>query len=653
MYPKELEFEKSIPSWKIGLGDLSGELTYITPDCMEHQEKLPDGVRWRGHVECGRDFQVEIHITHLEQGLFSGKLSYAGYTGKRLVEEIHFPVVKKRCNKETKILYAGYDLGRVIQNEFWKERCFPCHTTSLFALLYPDQHGFYLDTRCSDFSPKHVLFQSEKDHAVLGMVHIQSSGKIPASSWTLSGECVFGSFHGSWYEAARIYRKWAITQTYFTRRIKENPLRKLGVWIWNRGNADDVIPPVLELHKELPDVPIALDWYWWHHNPYDTDYPDYWPPRDGEQKFRDAIKQLKHNHIFTQVYMNGVCWDMNHPSWTEGGSKEFVAMRDGKPRSEIFNRYTGHRLAWMCGEAPCFHKYISEQTRRLHSCGLSGQYLDMISCASNYPCYNRSHHHDLGGGSFMTNGYRRLLTRLKEENPDFPLTSEGCGEAYMDLLDGVIICSSISLERMGGTDREFTVPVFPAIYHGKNSLALFGNYALPDGIPPWDKLWPEKDRWPEKEEQAWHRICPEQFFIEMMRNVIYGTQPMVCNLTKKIYTDPEFRHIWRFIVHITRFYYENISWLFDGEMLSPDGMECVEKEVKFMNRTIFTTPENFKITARKMPVLLHSVYRSPEGKEALFAANYTMQIQEGCYRGKYFSVPPATCLRINLDELFF
>ncbi len=639
---------KHIPSWKIGLGNFSGELTYISPEDMACCEDFLDGIRWQGNDLCGEKFQVEIRTSVHDGKLSAGRFSYSGYTGKLFVEEVHFPVVRRPCDDETKVLYTGLDMGEIIHEVPWKFAGYDCFTMPLFALLYPDNRGFYLDARCSEQRPKHILFNPDGNgNTELSMVFPQSNGDTPKESWTLPGECVTGEFDGSWYEAARIYRSWAITQPFFTARTQENPLRGISMWVWNRGRAEDVIPPVLELRKALPDIPVALDWYWWHSNPYDTDYPNFWPPREGEAKFRESVKTLKDNQIFTQVYMNGCCWDMDNPAWAAGGEDDVLVRRDGTPKAYMFNCYTKHRLAWMCGEAPHFHDRLSEQVRKLRDTGLSGQYLDMIATASNHPCYNPKHKHERGGGTFAVEGYRKMLKRLRAENPDYPLTSEGGNEAYMDLLDGVITCTAISIERVLGNQGKTLVPVFPAVYHGRNAMALFGSYAIPDGITSWDELWPAEDRWPEEQEQEWTQICPEQFFVELMRCAVYGVQPMVCNLTPKIYTEQKYRHIWECILHIARFYHENIIWLFDGEMLSPEGLECDEKEVKFMHRMIFTKPDGLKFVTQKMPVLLHGVWRSPEGRDALFAANYTMQQQEGSFRGKKFTVPPLKCVRVD------
>ncbi|MBO4631905.1 MAG: hypothetical protein J5858_08290, partial [Lentisphaeria bacterium] len=40
-------------------------------------------------------------------------------------------------------------------------------------------------------------------------------------------------------------------------------------------------------------------------------------------------------------------------------------------------------------------------------------------------------------------------------------------------------------------------------------------------------------------------------------------------------------------------------------------------------RSIYTKKQNFKSMEKQLPAILHSVWRSPEGKKALFLGNYT------------------------------
>lgn len=246
----------------------------------------------------------------------------------------------------------------------------------------------------------------------------------------------------------------------------------------------------------------------------------------------------------------------------------------------------------------------------------------------------------MGGGSDGVRGFRSLLERLKRENPGYPLTTESCVEPYMDVLDGVIVCNSTGWERCGGTVD--IIPLFQSVYHGK--LAFFGNYAHPDGTTPWDPLWPPEDRW--KTEKPWHKLFPDQFFIELGRTVIWGIQPMVCNISETLFDDPGFSEIRRFTLDTARFYYDNRPFLFDGEMLSPAGFRCATAPVDFMVRMIFTKESESRTIRKILPAVLHSSWQAPDGKKALILANWTRDSQPWFFNGRSGVIPARSYARI-------
>ena len=638
-------------SWKLGLGDLKGELTWITPEDMREFSGRKDSDMetsvWTGHAAGGRDFQVKTVWRRAESDRWEGVISWSGYEGKLFVEEIHFPIVSASCEADSRFFFGGTETGLLFDTA--KLPVLPrqrYNSMLCSALLNRGIDSVYFDHRDVRHSAKYVVYEVKDSVFTFGCIHAPACKDEPPAEYELPYVNSIAFFRGGWFEAAQIYRQWALHQFWAERRRgRTNPLEKIALWVWNRGGAAEVVPPVLKLQEDLgPEIPAALDWYWWHHNPYDTDYPDFWPPRDGEETFRSVVADLKAHGVFTQVYINALAWDLDTPSYADGGEESVTLTRDGKPYAIAFNSYTHHRLGYMCGEAPTFHDRIAALVKKLHDSGLAGQYLDQVAVAAYRQCYNPHHSHGLGASAENVEGYRKLLTRLIEENPGWPLTSEGCNEAFMDLLDGGIACTALSGERMGLPPEKEFVPFFQAVYH--DNFAVFGNYAMPDAIPPWDPCWPDEDRW--KKEEPWHRLFPDQFFLEMARGCVWGIQPMVCNLSEKVRTDPEFAEEYRFILDTARFYHANRDLLFRGTMLSPAGFECAEKTVGFLVRTIYTKTR--QETARKLPAILHSCWRAPSGERALILANYTGTEQNWKYGSLEGTLKPRSYARIALPD---
>jgi hypothetical protein len=636
--------------WTLGAGDLKGPLTFFGAETMRTTNVVWQGrdaltATWTGHPEYGNAFTVTVTWQRAPDGLWSGVLAYSGYRGSRFIEEIHFPRLSTACDTHAAFLFGGNHSGRLYAvgsgplkpgSRFRRDYC---GGMQFSALLRTNGTSLYLDHRDPAVSVKEceIAIRADGRRFTYTGIHIPGLPEKPAADYRIPYPSCHILFQGGWFEAGQLYKKWGTAQSWHASRQGVNPMRKIGIWVWNRGLIKDVLPPVERLQKELGAIPVALDWYWWHNNPYDTDYPDFWPPREGVEPFRAAVARLKRQGIYSQVYVNGVCWDMDGKTWHQGGAQDVVVLRNGQPRNTAFNKYNLHRLAYMCGEAPHFQDKIASLMRHLCDSGLDGQYLDMIGNSTmRYRCYNPLHRHPKGGGTYGKDGFRALLERIRRENPNYPLTTEGCNEAYMDLMDGSIVCNSTGLDRLDA------LPLFMSVYHGR--YAFFGNYAYPDGTRPWDPLWPPEDRW--KEEKPWHRLYPDQFFAELARTVSWGCQPMVCNIKETLFTDPDLVPNLRFILDSARFYHANLDVLFDGQMLSPAGFTCATAGVDYLIRSIFTKEHECKPQHAELPAVLHSYWQAPDGKKALILANWTRASQPWSFNGLSGVIPARSYARI-------
>lgn len=639
-----LEYAGITLGWELLAGDLKNPPTVLTPESMRSFRRAAETpgectAQWCGHPVCGDHFTVTVHWRQCAGERLEGTLEFSGNTGGLFIETVHFPTARMMFPASGVRILVGVSQGWVYRFEAdHADGDLANHHYSSFqmcaALLGGE--GIYFDCRDTRDRLKSYLWRKQNDTLEYRGVHPlpcaprhRQAGRLPFASSVRR-------FAGDWFEAAQIYRQWAVQTPHYRKRIRRNAMRDIAVWLWNRGGAEHVIAPAEKLAADS-GVPVALDWYWWHHNPYDTDYPDFWPPREGEAAFREAVARLKRKGIYTQVYVNGLAWDIDLPDFAEDGAREIVVERDGTPHAVEFNCYTHHKLGYMCGEAPTFQQRLRELVDKLAACGLPGVYLDMIGCAAIHPCYNRAHHHAPGGGSYHARGYRKLIAGLRRDHPELHWSTECCNETFLDSFDSAIVLAS-SMERCGTQDWIDCVPVFSAVYHG--ATALFGNYALPDGMPPWDPLWPPRERW--QNEQHWDEVYPDQFYLEMARTVIWGMQPTVCNFQLR-HTEGRFRPMYDFLIRLVKFYYENRDFLYDGRMLAPGGFECPEHEVGFLQRGLFTTEAKHTILCKKLPAVLHSRWAAPDGRRALVMINYTTQAQNCRDGDAVYELPPRSC----------
>jgi hypothetical protein len=110
--------------------------------------------------------------------------------------------------------------------------------------------------------------------------------------------------------------------------------------------------------------------------------------------------------------------------------------------------------------------------------GVNAIYLDQVAGAPIKLCYDKTHGHPIGGGSWWVEGYRKMLSRLrtiKDENGNpITITVEFAAEPYMDMADDFLIW----MQRAPND-----LPMLPMVYSGY-TLYFGSNCYFPE-----DKAW--------------------------------------------------------------------------------------------------------------------------------------------------------------------
>ena len=614
------------------------EKVVSSPQMKSRTVEEKDGrtcIVWRGHPLCGGGFTVTAALTPTpEKDGWSYEFSYAGNESGLGVRFIEFPVLDVPRTDKTEIFYP-MKCGQVRRPK-WKNakpgaRVAMADASGMhfMAALNGTNDSWYVDQRGdARLRPNWAIARKSKDPKAVTLIFRHAPQLTEANR--AAGALPFGgtirTFRGDWFAAAEIYRRWAWEQPWakaaFARPQRE--MRNIAIWFWNRGSEEDAALPV-ERFAELTGLPVALDWYWWHKVPYDVGYPFFWPPREGAEKFAAAVRRLVAKGIFVQPYTNGMCWDQKDPTWETEGTFDSIVEKNGTKRGRRFNVYIPSALSMMCGSAPHFHARMRELMKNLRGAGLPGAYMDLVGGTTVCACWSPDHPHAPGGGTAITDGYRQLLRDIKADNPGFCLSTEDTPEAYLEIVD-----SAINLwqngERFGMPARPEaeTVPAFMAVYHG--AMAVYGSYAVIDGIPPWDSTWPDRDRWPE--EKPWEELYPDQYALEFARGVAMGMQPMVHQLRMSHFDDPRYAGNFKFTVDTAKFYYANRDFLYDGTMCAPGRLACARQPVELFCRGIYTKPKKVRVVRHPAhPAILHSVWRAKDGRVAAVLCNWTRKEQ--------------------------
>ena len=603
---------------------------------------------WKGHPIFGDDFAA---IATFERKGESWEYSFRWEgldSWKFNVESVSFPDLVVPRTRKSGILYSrNHGMGMIRRPDWTKCDSTPVVSSPMrefqfIALLDDEIGGWYVDARDSlaRFKNSYSVCRGggANPRASLGVTAYLPAAKALArqTSGELPWKGTICKFKGGWWNAAQIYRSWALEQRWAkaaaerSKKPEFQKLRDICFWAWNRGGCDAVARP-LEKFAADSGVPCALHWDWWHLYPKDVGYPTYWPPYEGVAKFKDTVAALKKAGCYTMVYVNGMSRDRDDPSWADGGEREAQFEHDGTVWGHHWNKHMlePHRLTTVCGEGPRFHQMIGGVIGNLREAGLDAVYLDQISCAAATPCWSPYHKHPKGDVVGPLLGYHQFLSGLRAQNPTLQLGSEEVSEAFLEDFDLFISLFGTSYERCGlGTLPEFeAVPVWNAIYHGLS--AVFGSYLLIDGIPPWDDdRWPAGRKWKQEDECDWTALFPDQFAVEFARTVAWGNQPTAHALRMEHVTEAKFAESYRFMLDGARFYRENRKYLFDGEMLAPGRLECATKKVDFQRRGIYNAAGEYNtVTQPALPTVFHNVWKAHDGTIAAVLVNWSREEQ--------------------------
>lgn len=458
------------------------------------------------------------------------------------------------------------------------------------------------------------------------IVHQPARPGPPGSDDRLPYSVIVGAFKGDWFDAAARYRAWATNQTW----AAESRLRRARVpawvtntalWVWNRGGSPGVIEPALVLQEALR-TPVSVFWHWWHGCAYDAGFPEYLPPREGEAAFRKALARAHEHGVHALVYMNQRLWGMTTASWTNRNAARFaVKTSAGQITPEVYNTFTKTPCASMClGTAFWRDTYASLATEAFRGLDVDGIYMDQ-ACTS-LACYDGTHGHPMGGGTYWMEGFKALAADIRQrcELRGGPaLAGEGCGENWLPYLD-LMLSLQVSRERYAAPDGWEPIPFFHAVYHGY--AVFFGNYASLTR-PPYDELWPAQFA-PREPLKLLDRKFSRQFYLEQARGFVWGQQPTLANF-RPDHLQSRAEEL-DYVRRLARIHRLARAYLLDGTMLPPPRVTAPVIEQAMSRLSIYAGQQGSVREFRKaVPQVWVAAWRSPDGKAAVAVASLSDQ----------------------------
>ena len=328
-------------------------------------------------------------------------------------------------------------------------------------LFYNDTAGLYMATYDSNGCVKHFgAKRLNGDGLDLSIEH--NYDERPGLSFALPYDTVLGVFHGSWHEAADMYKAWAVNQPWCSKRLSE----RVDVPAWLKegrpvmmfmpaGNPTFLWQNHIPISSELPNsrylpmsklsplfkkyasilrTPVIPQLQGWEQFGVGSGPAGVFPPKGGEPGLKAAISKLNKDENYPLIFFSGIHWGYRRPFAGFDGRTLFqkkgvklAALNDaGKPNGV---KGSWKEFAHLCVASEKVKDIFLKHIRKFLEFGTHAIQYDLFhGGAAQVTCYSEKHGHRPGYGLWMYEEGRKFLRRSRQEgkkkDPRFMLSIE-------------------------------------------------------------------------------------------------------------------------------------------------------------------------------------------------------------------------------------
>lgn len=506
--------------------------------------------------------------------------------------------------------------GRLIRNPIEKgilakERRFQPNRSGhsmQFDAFYNDTNGLYLGCFDGDQNLKRYVMEATPDGGLCwGVVHVPNNMKTVPQIWTVPYDTVIRTFRGDWYDAARIYRGWALQQTW----TAEGPIhQRAGTPTWFK-EIDEWMMRNFTHHKGIEYDPIVKDVLagcsvghysggFGKHGHQLIDTPDRFPLKPGDVEF---IQASTDNHRPIMAYIQGICWDRESPSYKrENGNEHSVRNFYGKRVVWDFsaNKNVG-RICAIAQPGDVWGRSLGATVEQMAAARMRAAYLDSNNHAGTYMNFNPNYGADVGGGNDYIQANRKMMREIKARarkvDPGFCFSAESFWEGNMAELDAYLVCNTTY--QFLESDQVTAIPLAHAVYHDHTIMycSWVGRHDLQeDDAKGYVAKFAQTLVWGVK--PGWN----QPHFMTAMRN-----KEIAIEVGRKRYA----------------MYRAAKPYLLYGDMLRPPAYATPSKKMDL--RWYRAWSERYYNI--KLPAVLSSLWRAPDGSVGLVLYNISAEEQ--------------------------
>lgn len=613
------QFAANSSVWKICAKDRTYTIADMETFSYAYSPKLMK-LNWRG-----KGIRVSVRLVLVSETV-RWKI-FVDMTDAMPLEQVLFPVLEGLTFGREEYLLLPYQNGTLLKNPvenlfqkevevpFWLGRGrgayineYPAGFSYQFIATYSAQkNGFYFATEDGEAYIKTFacrLNENGKSWDFSVTHYPENIGTV--TSYAMPYDFVLETFQGDWVAAGQRYRRWAVRQKWCRETLSERQLpagvTEVDLWRINHMNyalgtrTQEYFDTSVQLAKQL-DCTLGLHWYGWNMGAHDVDYPEYisderkaegWP-----EKLADWNRRFTEAGIYKIPYINFRLWEKKTKSWAaENAYDAAVKERDGKPKSEPWN---GYSLTPMCPSSVLWQQKCQALCEEyVLAPGFDGVYMDQVASFNAKLCFDPTHNHPMGGGSWWNASYHSLLRNARSVlGQDKVITTESCCETYTDVFDLFLLLDT-NFQRFGfNTMMEglysYPVPLFNMIY---------GSHALSYGS-----------------------ICrfsdePANFAYNLIRNTLWGFIPTVEGGAQAELDSPDSVEHWRTLKQVVAFYQTNKTMFLYGRLL--DVVQCGPETV-----TLEWEIDEVGRKTQTIPAVEATLWETADGKQQVAMYNFS------------------------------
>lgn len=273
---------------------------------------------------------------------------------------------------------------------------------------------------------------------------------------------------GDWFDAAKKYRQWGIDNNYapFSKgKIADRTdlpqwWKDLSWCIRYDYTGQDYMKENFFKSMERIGIPALVHIYGWGAYDFDTHYPDWLPLREGTETFMNRLRRMGN---FVMPYTNAHIVDMHHSATMQNLETSVLKKTwQGVPQKEDWAKDKGADNTQACTSSEYYNIYMQQLKDIFDRFPFDALYMDQVGASVSATCFDKTHNHPVGGGTFIHDDYNKMIKEIKDyvretTEMEIPVTTEDGGDDFS--FDGWLKCNE-------GGPKSINNPVRSVVYSG-------------------------------------------------------------------------------------------------------------------------------------------------------------------------------------------